>query len=55
MKNKNKILNEDNIKLKYENLLKQYNNGKYEGEFKNNKKEGKGIFYYSNSNIYKGD
>ena len=58
-KNKNKILNKEinNIKLKYENLLneynkiilineqniikkviKEYNNGRYEGEFKNGRK-----------------
>ena len=31
-----------------------YNNGKYQGEMKNGRKEGKGIFYYKNGAIYKG-
>ena len=34
----------------------ELNNGdKYEGEFKNNKKEGKGIIYYKNGDKYEGE
>ena len=33
-----------------------YNNGdKYEGGFKNDLKEGKGIYYYNNGNKYEGE
>jgi antitoxin component YwqK of YwqJK toxin-antitoxin module len=37
------------------NQTKIYDDGKYEGEFKNNKREGKGIFYYNNGDRYEGD
>ena len=50
------------LKAKYENDINNQNeykieendNGRYEGEFKNNKFEGKGIFYYTNG-PWKGD
>ena len=33
-----------------------YNNGdRYEGEYKNDKREGKGIMYYNNGKIENGD
>ena len=31
-----------------------YNGNRYDGNWKNDKKEGKGIFYDSNGNIYEG-
>ena len=34
---------------------KEYEKGKYEGELKNDKREGKGNMYYINENIYKGE
>jgi len=35
---------------------KYYNNGdRYDGDWKNGKKEGKGIYYYNNGNRYEGD
>ena len=42
-----------------ENLkkIKEISNkrNKYEGDYKNNKREGKGIFYWNNGNRYEGD
>ena len=33
-----------------------YNNGnKYEGDWENSKKEGKGIYYYNSFDIYEGE
>ena len=32
-----------------------YENGSYEGDFKNDKKDGKGIFYYNNGDREMGD
>ena len=32
-----------------------YENGRYEGDFKNDKKEGQGIFYYNNGDREMGD
>ena len=33
-----------------------YNNGdRYEGDFRNHKKEGKGIYYYNDGDRYEGD
>ena len=46
---KNKNISINNIQTKI------YDDGKYEGEFKNNKREGKGIFYYNNDDRYEGD
>ena len=37
------------------NQAKKYYNGKYEGEFKDNKREGKGKFYFNDGDIYEGD
>ena len=46
-------------KLKNENknniIKKEYNNGRYEGEMKNDKREGKGIMYYDSGDRYEGD
>ena len=39
-----------NININIEN--KTYDNGKYEGHILNNKREGKGIFYYNNGERY---
>ena len=36
-------------------IVKTYNNGKYEGEFKNGKKEGIGIYYFNNGGRYEGE
>ena len=36
-------------------LSKDFSNGKYEGEFKNGKREGKGIMYYNSGNRYEGE
>ena len=35
--------------------IKMYKDGKYEGEFKNNLRDGKGIMYYNNDNKYEGE
>ena len=37
------------------NYQKKYINGTYEGQLKNGKIEGKGIYYYNNGNRYVGD
>ena len=37
----------NNINLN-NNQIRIYNNGRYEGQLINNKREGKGIFYYNN-------
>ena len=70
LENKNEKLKKEinNIKIKYENLLNEYNKyketnkeiikqydfGYYEGQIKNNKREGKGIFYWNVGDRYKG-
>ena len=43
--------------LKIINLKEKvyYNEGKYEGDFKNYKKEGKGIEYYNNDERFEGN
>ena len=58
----NEIKNEYNLilqKLNNENKInksiKEYPNGRYEGELKNNKREGKGIFYHNNGDRYEGE
>ena len=48
-----KLENEKKINKNVE--IRLYDNGKYEGEFKGDKREGKGIFKYNNGNIYEGD
>ena len=62
-----KLNNDANVTItKFKNLLeelrkkgniivKTYNNGKYEGEFKNGKKEGIGIYYFNNGGRYEGE
>ena len=52
-----KYKNEDiiNIGNKKEYKIKKYKDGKYEGEFVNDKREGKGIFYYIKGNKYEGE
>ena len=43
------------IYLIFRVIIKEYDNGdKYDGEWKNGKKEGKGIFYYNNGDKYEG-
>ena len=50
--NMNQIFN--NLELNIKNniinnkQIKEYKNGRYEGQLINNKREGKGIFYYNN-------
>ena len=62
----NNIINENNINNKFTNILDIYNqiikktkiyqNGdKYTGEFNNNLKYGKGIYYYKSGNRYEGN
>ena len=34
--------------------IKVFNNGRYEGEIKDGKRKGKGIFYFNNGNRYDG-
>ena len=41
--------NDTNIKSRI------YDDGTYYGDFKNNKREGKGIMYYNNGDKYEGD
>ena len=41
------------VNKKYE--IKNYDNGKYEGDFINGKREGKGIFHFQNGDRYEGD
>ena len=39
-----------------EKAIAYYNNGdRYEGDYRNNKREGKGIYYYSNGDREMGD
>ena len=47
------IINNNNNKYIIKTKILEY--GKYEGEFKNNLMEGKGIFYYNNGDRYEGD
>ena len=63
------IKDSDNIKEKFPNLelnannniinnnkqIKIYNNGRYEGQMLNGKREGKGIFYYNDGGRYEGN
>ena len=42
-------------KMKGENKTKTYKNGKYKGQFKNDVKDGKGIYYYNDDNKYEGE
>jgi len=37
------------------NTEKKYDNGRYVGQVVNNKREGKGIYYFNNGNRYEGD
>ena len=50
IKNEEKINN--NIII---NKIKEYDDGIYEGEIKNNKKDGKGIYYYKHGDRYEGE
>ena len=43
------IKNEDKINNKI--IKKEYEDGKYEGELRNSKREGKGKFYYNDGEI----
>ena len=43
------------IYLIFRVIIKEYDNGKYIGEWKNGKREGKGIYYWNNGDIYEGD
>ena len=52
---KNLELNINNNIINNNKQIKIYNNGKYEGEMLNDKKEGKGIFYYNDGGRYEGD
>ena len=58
----------DELKSHYENIIneiknnskliykkEEYENGSYEGEFKKDKREGKGIMYFKNGNKYEGE
>ena len=50
------IKNEKNDEI-YESILIKteiYNNGKYEGEFKEGKREGHGVYTYNNKSKYEG-
>ena len=38
-----------------ENKTKTYKNGKYKGEFKNDLKDGKGTYFYTDENRYEGE
>ena len=60
----NEMKNEYNIlKDKYEKeinnkniyKIKEYDNGRYEGEFKDDKFEGKGIYYFNSGSRYEGE
>ena len=42
-------------KMKGENKTKTYKNGKYKGQFKNDLKDGKGVYYYNDDNRYEGE
>ena len=50
--NNNKDANSPNI---HEKKILNLENGRYEGEVKNGKPEGKGILYCKNGNRYEGD
>ena len=50
IKNEEKINN--NIII---NKIKEYDDGIYEREIKNNKKDGKGIYYYKHGDRYEGE
>jgi hypothetical protein len=54
------IIKEDDLldiyyKLIKKKQIKTYEDGKYEGEFKNKLRDGKGIMYYNNGNKYEGE
>ena len=58
----NKILNQMNDKnsvLKFNDIMNnkelKYNNGRYVGQVVNGKKDGKGIYYYNEGDIYEGE
>ena len=51
LKNNN---NNGNI-INYQFKTETYNNGRYEGQFRNGKREGKGIYYYKNGEKYDGE
>jgi len=41
--------------MEWKGILYYNNGGRYEGEFKNNLREGKGIDYFNNGNRYEGE
>ena len=47
-----KLNNDNNLNVR---VIKRYDNGIYEGEFKNGKKEGYGIYKYNTGDIYEGE
>ena len=58
--NMNQRFNNLELNIKSNNFnsniqIKTYDNGKYEGQIINNKREGKGIFYYNDGTKYEGD
>ena len=48
-----KEIQSQNNQITYQ--IKDYENGRYEGEFKNGKREGKGIYYYKDGDRYEGE
>ena len=50
-----KQMKKEIISIIGENKTKTYKNGKYKGEFKNDLKDGKGIYYYNDENRYEGE
>ena len=47
----NAINDFNKIKYSHEKQILYYDDGRYEGDVKNGKKEGKGIYYYKNGKI----
>ena len=43
------------VKWKEKEFIILFNVGRYEGDWRNSKKEGKGIYYYNNGNRMMGD